>query len=282
MTTRRNVNDTVPTVNYTIVTMEPSYFTPFYNTTLDTLKVNMNCVRDNYYNSTPYNDIVYVNQYIKSSGFVGFQVFGFFLIIISLILKGIQICKLDFCRTMYEMKKVETNRYSKVLSYVFVELAMASFISVHYLLYGSLYHMVLTPCLKNPPLPSVQRLFSGWVGTFILVYIWQFIGLVIFYVYVVYATFFLKKKEVATWIWILLLLLYIAGLGSRGLGGFVKDTPYDTVVSLFGVCGELLELFTILVCAMVDGIFWRCFKGKSKKISNRSKIRIAEESNATF
>mgnify|MGYP007037036434 CR=1 FL=1 len=54
VTTRQNVNDIVPTVNYTLVTKNKLYFSSYYNTTLSTLKYDMNCVRDNYYEGSPY------------------------------------------------------------------------------------------------------------------------------------------------------------------------------------------------------------------------------------
>ncbi len=115
---------------------------------------------------------------------------------------------------------------------------MASLLSVHYLLYGSLYHIVREPCLKNPALPSVQRLFSGWNGSFVLLYIWQYIGLMVAYILIIFSVFFMKKREVPSYVWVILLALYIAGLGTRGLGGFVSNqAPYDTMVSVFGVCG---------------------------------------------
>jgi hypothetical protein len=200
----------------------------------------MNCVQDNYYDPGPYGEKTYVSSYVGSSVFVSFEVVGFILIIVSLILKGIQICKLDLCRVMTDIRKTDAQKYSKVLSFVYTELGFASLISIHYLLYGSLYHMILTPCLQNPALPSVQKLFSGWVGTFVLSYIWQYIGLLVVYIWIIYFTYFQKKKDIGNYVWIILIAVYIAGIGTRGMGGFVSMTPYDTMVSVFGVCGELL------------------------------------------
>ncbi len=115
-----------------------------------------------------------------------------------------------------------------------------SIISIHYVIYCSIYFIQLTPCLGNPMFYSVQKLFSGWYGTFILMYIWEYLGLLVAYIVIIYFVFFLKKKEIQSYIWILLLLLYIGGLGSRALGGFFKGNDYQIMVSLFGVCGELL------------------------------------------
>lgn len=158
-----------------------------------------------------------------------------------MIMKGLQICRLDLSRVMTSIKATESNKYSKVLSYVFTEFGLASLFSIHYLLYGSLYHMQLSPCLKNPPLPSVDKLFSGATGSFVLLYIWQYIGLLIIYIYTIYFTSYLKNKDVSNYVWIILLILYIAGVCTRGMGGFVgTQSSYDTLVSLFGVCGELL------------------------------------------
>jgi hypothetical protein len=125
--------------------------------------------------------------------------------------------------------------------------------------------MLYSPCLTNPPLPSVNKLFSGSTGTFILLYIWQYIGLLIVYIYIIYFTSFLKTKEVSNYIWILLLMLYIAGVGTRGMGGFVgSQTPFDSMVSVFGVCGELLEIITMVICGLIDAIFWRAIRRKKK------------------
>jgi len=237
ITTRANVNDTVPTVNFSVVTTTPSYFSDFYNTTLTELKVNMNCVRDNYYYQSPYANTTYVSSYLSSSQFVCYEIVGFLLVFAALIMKGLQICRLDFSKVMVESKRTDAHKYVKVLSYIYTELALASLISVHYLLYGSLYNFVLTPCLQNPALPSVQKLFSGWIGTFVLLYIWQYIGLLVAYIWIIYFTCFLKRKDVPNYVWIILAILYIAGVGTRGMGGFVSTTSYDTMVSLFGVCG---------------------------------------------
>jgi hypothetical protein len=276
VTTRSNNNDTVPTVNFTVVTTNTSAFNAYYNHTLSELKVDMNCVRDNYYDQGPYSDKTYVSSYIRSSVFMTFEIFGFIIIVLSLMMKAVQICKLDFCRMMTDIKRADVHKYSKVLSFVYTELGFASLISIHYLLYGSLYHMILTPCLKNPPLPSVQKLFSGWVGSFVLLYIWQYIGLLIAYICIIYFTCFQKKKEVANYVWIILLILYLVGVGSRGMGGFVSNlTPYDTMMSLFGVCGELLEITTIVMCSIIDGIFWRVLRRKSKIAEHKkSKIQL--------
>ena len=279
ITTRGNATDSVPTINFSVVTTTPSYFATYYNRTLSELKVDMNCVRDNYYYQSPYANTTYVSSYISSTPFVGYEVVGFILIVMALIMKGLQVCRLDFSRVMTDSKRTNAHKYVKVLSFVYTEMAMASLISVHYLLYGSLYHIVLTPCLQNPALPSVQKLFSGWVGTFVLLYISQYIGLLVAYIWVIYFTCFLKRKDAPNYVWIILMILYIAGLGTRGMGGFVSSTPYDAMVSVFGVCGELLELITIAVCAAVDGIFWRALRRKSKvaeSSKNRSKVQLFE------
>lgn len=237
ITTRGNANDSVPTVNFSVVTTTPDYFKSFYNHTLSELKVDMNCVRDNYYYQSPYANNTYVSSYIQSSQFVCFEIIGFIFIAIAVVLKGVQVCRLDFSRVMVESKRTDAHKYVKVLSYLYTEMGLASLISIHYLLYGSLYHMVLTPCLQNPALPSVQKLFSGWTGTFVLLYIWQYLGLLIAYIWIIYFTCFLKRKDVPNYVWIILVVLYIAGIGTRGMGGFVSSTSYDTLVSLLGVCG---------------------------------------------
>lgn len=283
ITTRGNATDSVPTVNFSVVTTTPAYFASYYNHTLSELKVDMDCVRDNYYYQSPYANNTYVSSYIASTPFVGFEVVGFVLVVLAIIMKGLQICRLDFSRVMNESKRTDSHKYVKMLSYVYTEMGLASLISVHYLLYGSLYHIVLTPCLKNPALPSVQKLFSGWVGTFVLLYIWQYLGLLVAYIYIIYFTCFLKRKDVPNYVWIVLAVLYIAGIGTRGMGGFVGITPYDGMVSVFGVCGELLELITMVACGLIDAIFWRALR-RTKRVAEatRSQVQLFEESNATI
>lgn len=61
VTTRRNPNDYYPTVNYTVVTRNTTYFKSYYNCTLSTLKYDMSCARDNYYQYSNPKDQVYVN-----------------------------------------------------------------------------------------------------------------------------------------------------------------------------------------------------------------------------
>lgn len=144
--------------------------------------------------------------------------------------------------------------------------------------------MGLEPCLKKPLLPSVDRLFNGWAGSFILLYIWQYIGILIAYGWIIYFTCFMKNKHIPNYVWVILLLLYIAGIGTRGMGGFVNShSSYDTLVSLFGVFGELLEILTMLVCACIDAIFWRCIRKKRKQNNMvKSRVQLMEESHATI
>lgn len=274
ITTRRNTNDSVPTVNYSVVTTNITYFNQFYNCTLSTLKFDMNCVRNNYYQAPVSSNQIYVNDYIKSYGFMTFQIMGFIFAIAHLLLKGLQIAKLDLSRTMHDAENNKNNKHSKVLSYIYTKMGLASLFSIHYLLYGSLYHMQLSPCLEKPLLPSVDKLFNGWTSSFLLLYSWQYLGFLIAYVWIIYFTCYMKNKDLPNFVWIILLILYIAGIGTRGMGGFVSSkSSYDTAVSIFGVCGELLELLSMAVCAIIDAIFWRAIRGK-RKVSAALKSRV--------
>jgi hypothetical protein len=91
----------------------------------------------------------------------------------------------------------------------------------------------------------------------------------------------MKNKILPKYVWIILLILYVTGVGTRGMGGFVSSkSAYDTLVSLFGVFGELLELLTMAVCAIIDAIFWRAIR-KTKSMK-KSRINLMEESHATL
>jgi hypothetical protein len=147
ITMRKYSNDTTPNINFSVVTITPSYFTKYYNQSLSVLKVDMNCARNNYYNPGIYGTQLYVSDYIKTSGFKAYLIFGFLFVIAHLICMSVQICKLDLSKMMCDIKKTEINKYNKILSFIIVEMALSSLTSIHYILYGSMYHMVLQPCL---------------------------------------------------------------------------------------------------------------------------------------
>lgn len=117
--TRQNSNDSMPTVNFTLLSTTPAYFASYYNTTLSTLKTDMNCAKDNFYVG-PYGDQVYLTTFIKSQNFMAFGIIGFVLIVINLSMKALQIARLDLARIMTSIKSNESNKYSKVISYVYV------------------------------------------------------------------------------------------------------------------------------------------------------------------
>lgn len=64
----------------------------------------MNCVRDNFYPIGSSGQQFYVSKYLKSSQFKAYVIIGYIIIIVNLIMKAIQITKLDFPKLMCDLK----------------------------------------------------------------------------------------------------------------------------------------------------------------------------------
>lgn len=171
---------------------------------------------------------------INSTGFTVYQVFGILLSIFNLILFCLSISKLDFPK-IYFISRLEENNLNEFINWMFVNMAIASQISIIYLVYGSLFHLELEPCLSKPTLTAVEFLFKKWFFSFNIRYIWMYIGLVFSYSVVV---FFLVKPHyyVRTPLKVALLLLYVAGIICRIMGGSGAHIAL-TKESVFGKCG---------------------------------------------
>lgn len=99
-----------------------------------------------------------------------------------------------------------------------INMALASQISIIYLLYGSLFHMVLEPCLSKASLTAVEFLLKKWYFSFNIRYIWIYIGLVFSYAVVLF--FIMRPKYVVhRLVKAGLVALYLAGAFSRIMGG---------------------------------------------------------------
>lgn len=72
--------------------------------------------------------------------------------------------------------------------------------------------------------------------------------MIVAYLVVIYMSI-KPKVKLHKYLYVVLLLLYIAGLGVRAMGTFT-----DTLTSAFGVCGELLALFVGIFLVIIDMI----------------------------
>lgn len=101
---------------------------------------------------------------------------------------------------------------------MFINLALATQISFIYLLYGSLFHMDLEPCLSKASLTAVEFLLKKWNFSFNIRFIWIYLGLIFSYTVVIF--FIIKPQyEVHRFLKVFLIALYLAGTFSRIMGG---------------------------------------------------------------
>lgn len=208
---RAFATDSSPNINYTLISTTPSETHKiFYNTTLPVLRDEYRCVLNDY--SVRSN----VNKVIKSSGFVAYEVFGILFAIFHIISMCIVIGRMDLCKAC-SLSDFYQKKFYPLLNYGFIILAIVSLTSLHYLIYGGLYHLRLQPCLGKSNLPGLEFLMKNWVSSWVLRFVWIYIGIMIAYVVMV---FFLIKpnKSLHPYIYIGLLVLYLAGVGVRAIG----------------------------------------------------------------
>lgn len=157
-------------------------------------------------------------------------------------------------------------------------MAIASQISIIYLVYGSLFHLELEPCLSKPTLTAVEFLFKKWFFSFNIRYIWMYIGLVFSYSVVV---FFLVKPHyyVRTPLKVALLLLYVAGIICRIMGGSGAHIAL-TKESVFGKCGQILLLMISIIFLIVDVLFAVCIKKEAEVPITRKHNKVNDFSSS--
>ena len=165
--------------------------------------------------------------------------------------------KMDFPKA-YFICPLEEGNYNAITSWFFINLAIASQISLIYLVYGSLFHLTLSPCISKPTLTAVEFLFKDWVFSFNIRFIWIYIGLLFSYFVMI---FFLLRphKTLHIGFKIALLILYFMGVGCRAMGGTGGSISGEKE-SVFGKCGELLVLVTGIIFFVLDLIFSCCIE----------------------
>ena len=154
---------------------------------------------------------------INKSGFTAYQVIGILLAVINLLIFCISITKMDYPK-IYFISRFEENDFTVLWSWMFINMALATQISFAYLLYGSLFHMRLEPCLEKATLTAVEFLLKDWVSSFNIRFIWIYIGLIFSYMVVI---FFVVKPQFILNKFLKggLVLLYFAGVFCRIMGG---------------------------------------------------------------
>lgn len=120
----------------------------FYNCTLPILRDQYKCVLNDY--SVNSN----VTAVIQSSGFVAYEVFGIIFGVAHLIIVCVVIGRLDLCKAC-SLCDFDSKKYYPLINYGFVILAILSLTSLHYLIYGGLFHLKLDPCLGKSTLPGL-------------------------------------------------------------------------------------------------------------------------------
>lgn len=155
-------------------------------------------------------------EIIRSEGFVAYQVFGFLIALFNILMVCVVIARFDLCRAC-SITNFDEKQYHPLINYGAIILSIFSLTSLHYLIYGGLYHLRLEPCLGKSTLPGLEFLMKNWVGSWVLRFIWIYIGIVIAYVLII---FLLIKplKQLNNYIYMAILVLYFIGVGVRGMG----------------------------------------------------------------
>jgi hypothetical protein len=76
---------------------------------------------------------------------------------------------------------------------------------------------MLEPCLGKSTLPGLEFLMKNWITSWILRFIWAYLGILIAYGITI---FLLIKplKKLNKYVYFVLIGLYILGIGIRGIG----------------------------------------------------------------
>lgn len=140
------------------------------------------------------------------------------------------LAKLDFCKAL-SLAKFEDRNYVSLYSWFLVNLSISSLTSCTYLIYGGLFHIGLTPCLTKTVLPGLQFILKNWVPSFVWRFIWIYLGIIVAYIIIIY--FILRSNtKIHQYFYYGLILLYLMGVGCRGMGSFV-----NAIECVFGLCG---------------------------------------------
>lgn len=139
-----------------------------------------------------------------------------------------------------------------------IMLCIVSLTSLHYLIYGGLYHIMLEPCLGKSTLPGLEFLMKNWITSWILRFVWAYLGILIAYGITI---FFLIKplKKLNKYVYFVFIGLYLFGIGIRGIG-----KTYPAHENVFGLCGELLGLLVAVFLFFTDLMFACFIKGKTQ------------------
>lgn len=162
---------------------------------------------------------------------------------------------------------------------MFINMALATQISFIYLLYGSLFHMNLEPCLQKATLTAVEFLLKKWQSGFNIRFIWIYLGLIFSYAvtlfFIIKPQYILHKYAKAG-----LVALYLAGTFCRIMGGSGGHVAWEKQ-SVFGKVGELLLLIISVIYLIEDLVFGCCVKNyypgdnnKINKVNDDSNMEI--------
>jgi len=66
----------------------------------------------------------------------------------------IVIARYDLCKVCH-ITNFEEKKYHTIINYGIIVLCLFSLTSLHYLIYGGLYHLMLEPCLGKTNLPGL-------------------------------------------------------------------------------------------------------------------------------
>ncbi len=161
------------------------------------------------------------------------------------------IMRFDLCKACH-LTNFDDKKYHPLINYGMIILSIISLTSLHYLIYGGTYHLKLQPCISKTNLPGLEYLLKNLKTSFIVRFIWAYIGIIIAYSTII---FFLLKPLIRLnkYFYMVWIVLYLMGVGIRGMG-----KGYPAYENVFGVCGQLLALLTAVFLFFNDLIF-ACF-----------------------
>jgi len=84
---------------------------------------------------------------------------GFIICILNIILLFIVLAKLDLPKAI-SLCDLDSNVYTPIYSWIFIQLSIASLTSISYLVYGGLFSLQIDPCISRTAIPSLSYIFK--------------------------------------------------------------------------------------------------------------------------
>lgn len=144
--------------------------------------------------------------------------FGIIIVVVNFILLLVALAKLDLPKAL-SLTQFDDHFYVPIYSWLLINMAEASLTSCTYLIYGGMFDLQLDPCLSRSNFPSLTFILKRLTASFSWRFVWVYIGIVLAYGLIIYLII-RPKVRMPQYLYIIWFLLYLAGVGARGLGTY--------------------------------------------------------------